>query len=102
MPAPNGSGGFNFCPDDRPTNCSFLCAGGENDDRGRVDIRRVLASIPHLLHSGVIRAADHRNQIHPGGVPGHLLARHVKLHVQSNHLLLDELPVRPTTNSIFC
>lgn len=36
----------------------FLCAGGEDDDRGCVDICRLLAAISHLLHSDVNHAAD--------------------------------------------
>ena len=79
----------------------FLCAGGEDDDCGCVDICRVLAAISHVLHSDVIHAANHQRQLHPGSVPGHLLARHVELHVQPDHLLLDELQVRPSTNSTF-
>ena len=79
----------------------FLCAGGEDDDCGCVDICRVLAAISHVLHSDVIHAANHQRQLYPGSVPGHLLARHVELHVQPDHLLLDELQVRPSINSTF-
>jgi len=79
----------------------FLCAGGEDDDCGCIDICRVLAAISHVLHSDVIYAANHQRRLHPGSVLGLLLARHVELHVQPDHLLLDELPVRPNTNSIF-
>ena len=75
--------------------------GGEDDDCGCVDICRVLAAIPHVLHPDVIYAAHHERRLHPGSVPRHLLARHVQLYVQPDHLLLDELTVRPTTNSIF-
>jgi hypothetical protein len=78
----------------------FLCAGGEDDDRGSVDICRVLAAISHILHSIVIHAADQQRRLHPRSVPRHLLARHVELHVQPYHLLLDELPVRPIANSM--
>ena len=59
----------------------FLCAGGEDDDRGCVDICRVLVAISHLLHPVVTHAADQQRKLHPGSVPGNLLARHVQLHV---------------------
>jgi hypothetical protein len=67
--------------------------GGEDDDRGGDDLRRVLAAVPHLFHHLVAHARDQRDVIHPGAVPGHLLAGHVQFHVQPNHLLLDELQV---------
>jgi hypothetical protein len=47
--------------DSSPDQMTFLCAGSEDDDRGGVDIRRVLASIPHVLHTDVIRATDHQH-----------------------------------------
>jgi len=59
----------------------FLCAGGEDDDRGCVDICGVLAAISYLLHSGVTHAGDQHRRLHPGSVSGLLLARHVELHV---------------------
>jgi len=71
----------------------FVATGGENDDGGSRNLRRLLATLPRLLHRDVTRAGNHHLVLHPGSVPRHLLARHVQLHVQPHHLLLDELQV---------
>jgi hypothetical protein len=72
----------------------IVATGGENDDGSGWDFRGVLAAVPRLLHRDVAPARNHLLQLHPGGLPRHLLARHVQLHVQPHHLLLDEFQVR--------
>jgi hypothetical protein len=71
----------------------IVATGGENDDGGGWDFRGVLAADARLLHPDVAPARNHVALVHPGGVPRHLLARHVQLHVQPHHLLLDEFQV---------
>lgn len=73
--------------------CAIVPTGGENDDGGRWDFRRVLAAVPRLLHRDVAPARNHLVLVHPRGLPRHLLAGHVQLHVQPHHLLLDEFQV---------
>ena len=68
--------------------------GGENVHRGGDHIRRVLASLPRLLHLHVPPQGDRDQAVHPARLSGLLLARHGQLHVQPVHLLLDECQVR--------
>lgn len=68
-------------------------AGCEDDDGSGGDIRSLLAALPRLLHHHVVPAGADERALHPGALPGHLLARHVQQHVQPHHLLLDEFQV---------
>ena len=68
-------------------------AGCENDDCGGVDIRLLLASVPHLFPPVVALQRDQSMATHPGGLSARLLARNEQRNVQSHHLLLDEFKV---------
>lgn len=69
-------------------------SGRKNDDSRSSNIRSVLASVSHVLHSDVISARDYKWAVHSGGLSGHILAGNVQQHVQSHNLLLDEYQVR--------
>jgi len=71
----------------------LLSLGGEDDDCGRPDIRHLLAAVPQLLHNHILLPGHHGGALHPGTLPGHLLAGHEQLHVQSHYILLDEFAV---------
>lgn len=72
-------------------------SGSEDDDSGGDHLRSVLAALPALLHLDRLLPVHHQVRIHPGNVPGHLLAGNEQLDVQSDHLLLDECEVRSMT-----
>lgn len=77
-----------------PIFLTFTAAGRENDDGRGVNLRHLLAAVSRLLHSALLHPRLDQRAVHPGTLLGHLLAGHEQLHVQSHHLLLDELEVR--------
>jgi len=72
---------------------NLFSAGGEDDDRGGGDLRRLPAAAARQLHRGQPAPARDRVRLVPAAVPGHLLAGDEQRHVQSAHLLLDERQV---------
>ena len=72
----------------------LFSSGGEDVHRGGDHLRGVLAAVPRVLHIHVPRHRDPAPALHPARLPRLLLARHVQLHVQPAHLLLDERKVR--------
>lgn len=78
-----------------PVSSAFLsAAGGEDDDRGRVYVRCLLAALSYLLLTAPVLPRFIRTALHPTGLPGHHVAGHELYHVQPNHLLLPQQQVR--------
>lgn len=76
---------------------SFIyISDSENDDSCGGHLWRMLASLSHLFHRYIILPTNNKLRIHSRGVPSVLLVGNEQFHVQSNHLLLDELEVRIT------
>lgn len=71
--------------------------GGQDDDCCCTNIRRLLATLPHVLHRDLLLPRHHGGAIHSGTVFGYLLAGNEQFHVQSDYILLDEF----TVSSIF-
>ncbi|XP_028273623.1 tachykinin receptor 1b isoform X1 [Parambassis ranga] len=73
---------------------SLPAAGGEDDDRGGVHLRRLLAALSRLLPAAPVLPGPVRGALHPAGVPGRHVAGHELHHVQPHHLLLPEQQVQ--------
>ena len=68
----------------------FLAAGDQDDDDGGGHLRHVLAAAAHHHAGGRHAARDLGRRLGALRVAGRALARHVLVHVQPVHLLVDE------------
>lgn len=78
----------------------WMHEGGEDDDRGRVHLRRLLAAVPRLLPPSSVFPFALRGALHPAGLLGDHVARHELHHVQPYHLLLPERQVTTNTGPV--
>ena len=84
--------------------CDDVCeliAGGTDVGCCCRHLRSVLAPHSHLLSRGNSSFTSQHQALHSTRVPRHLLGCHEQLHVQPNHLLLDEQNVRQFTSIFF-
>lgn len=63
--------------------------------RSGLRVRRVLAALSHILSGHLPLAANDERQTDQAHLLGHILARHVQFHVESNHSAAHEQTVSP-------
>ena len=71
----------------------WFAAGGEDDDRGCVHVRRLLAALSYLFPAERVLPQFVGREIHTAGLPGHHVVGHELHHVQPYHLLLPQRQV---------